>query len=248
MALADFSRLNPVVAKRLKPLVEKMVRDWGDGITHLCVVGSATTPDFDEKVSDINTLAVLSRISFSDLGMLAEAGAGFGQRGLAAPMLFTRVQIERSLDVFPVEFLTFRLHHQCILGDDLLAGIEIGKGPLRMQLERELRRILIRMNHDYLRARGDRKLLEDLLRGCYSAILPLLTALVYMKGEPIPEDRAGLTAAACRVAGIDQTPLASLEQLRRRQIKPDVKELTTTCEQIYAILEKLTDVVDALKA
>ena len=47
MSEVDLSGLKRVVAERLGPFVEKLVSDWGDDLTHVFVVGSATTPDFD---------------------------------------------------------------------------------------------------------------------------------------------------------------------------------------------------------
>ncbi len=246
MSHVDLSGLKPVVAERLKPFMDRLVCDWGANLTHCFVVGSATTPDFDERVSDINTLAVLEHVHIDELSSLAQAGPTFGRKGISAPLLLTRRQIERSLDVFPVVFLNFKLHHQCILGDDILAQLTIGKPELRVQCERELRSTLIRLGQDYLRARTDPRLLVVLLRSVYSATLPLLTAILFMKDAEIPPDRASLTSAACRAVDIEPEPFDLLEKLRRGLVKPPAEQLTAACAKTYSLLEKLTDAVDAL--
>ena len=120
MSEADFSGLKPVVVERLGPFVEALREHWGGDLSALFVVGSAVTVDFDPKTSDINTLAVLEGIRFRELSGLAKLGGRFGKKGISAPMLFTREMIDRSLDVFPVGFLTFKLHHRCVLGDQAL--------------------------------------------------------------------------------------------------------------------------------
>jgi hypothetical protein len=247
MGKTDLSRLRPVVAERLGPFVERLVQDWPENLTHLFVVGSATTTDFDERTSDINTLAVLTEVRFEGLTKLAEDGARFGKKGIAAPMLFTRRQIERSLDVFPMEFLSFRLHHECVLGDDFLAGLEIGKTELRLQCERELRRALIRINHDYLRARSERKELEGLIRAVWSGTVPVLRALLFIRDVPVPADRAGVAEAVGRTFGFDARAFAAIEEVRRKLAKPDVARLTVMCQETYNALERLTDAVDSLK-
>ena len=247
MSEVDLSGLKRVVAERLGPFVEKLVSDWGDDLTHVFVVGSATTPDFDEKTSDINTLVVLKEIHFKQLSTLAGMGTKFGRKGITAPMPFTREEIARSLDVFPVEFLTFKLHHQCIRGDDFIEELEIGRPELRLQCERELRRAQVRLGQDYLRALNSRKLLGMLLRATYSSVLPMLTAVLVLKDQEPPPERVDLVAAAARAVEVDSEPLQELERLRRGQIKPDVEELTAMCERTHAALAKLTEVIDALK-
>ena len=110
MSEVDLSGLTRVVAERLGPFVDQLVSDWGGDLTHVFVVGSATTPDFDERTSDINTLVVLREIHFEQLSSLAGLGTKFGRKGITAPMPFTRQEIERSLDVFPVSYTHLRAH------------------------------------------------------------------------------------------------------------------------------------------
>ena len=59
--------------------------------------------------------------------------------GISAPLIMTPDYIQKSLDVFPVEFLNFRLIHHTLLGKDILGELEIDRGNMQRQCEREIK-------------------------------------------------------------------------------------------------------------
>ncbi len=52
--------LNPVVAGKITPMVEDLLREHASNIHSFHLVGSSVIPDYNEKLSDINTVLVLN--------------------------------------------------------------------------------------------------------------------------------------------------------------------------------------------
>ena len=121
------------------------------------LVGSVLTEDYFEKVSDINSIIVLQKMDLAFLDILAPLGRKYGKQGIAVPFIMDPGYIQSSLKVFPIEFLNFKLVHHTIYGDDLLAGLEINRGELRRQCEREIKGKLIWLQKSYVSAMGIKK-------------------------------------------------------------------------------------------
>ena len=115
--------LNPAVAGRITPMVEDLLREHASNIHSFHLVGSAVIPDYNEKLSDINSVLVLKAMDLRVLAFLAPLGKKYGRKRIAAPLVMTPEYIESSLDAFPVEFLDFKHIHKTVYGHDLLQGL-----------------------------------------------------------------------------------------------------------------------------
>ncbi len=155
--------LNPVVADKITPMVEDLLREHASNIHSFHVVGSAAVPDYNEKISDINSVVVLHNMDLQFIRFLAPLGEKYGKKRIAAPLVMTPEYINRSLDAFPVEFLDFKLVHKTVYGHDLLQDLQITMPNLRLQCEREIKTKLIGLRQGYLSSLGKKKLVAAVL-------------------------------------------------------------------------------------
>src|SRR5512144_2317514 len=112
----DFTALKPIVAEKLSPMVGDILKGHASNLHSFHVVGSAVIPDYDEKVSDINSVVVLHAMDLKFITFLAPLGRKYGRKHVAAPFIMTPEYITSSLDTFPVEFLDFKLIHKTVFG------------------------------------------------------------------------------------------------------------------------------------
>ena len=130
--------LRAEIAGRYKPFLEVLLGDHLDKLHSICIVGSALTRDYDPKISDINSVIVLHEMDLKFLELLAPLGKKYGKKGVAAPLFMTPIYIDKSRDVFPIEFLNIKLLHHTVFGEDIFKDLTIDKSDLRHQCEREL--------------------------------------------------------------------------------------------------------------
>ena len=79
----------------------------------------------------LHTLALVDEVTFSDLSKCAPAVHRWRRAGLAVPLLLSRTEFDRSLDVFPVEYGEIVANHVTIVGHDPFAGATIAETDLR---------------------------------------------------------------------------------------------------------------------
>lgn len=149
-------------------------------LVSIAITGSCITGDYVPGSSDINSVVVLREITPSLLEALASSGKHFGRKRLHAPLLMTREYIDRSLDVFPVEFLDIKLLHKTVYGEDIFTDISINKSLLRLQCERDLKSKLINLHQGYISCLGSSRSLKTLLINAYPGFFPLFRAMLFI--------------------------------------------------------------------
>ena len=239
--------LRDEIRDSVKVFVEKLTAGLGDNLQSITIVGSSLTEDFVPGQSDINTVLVLGRQTLDSLKLIAGMAKSMGKKKISAPLLMTPDYIERSRDVFGIEFLDLQLTHETILGSDPFASLAFTKADVRFQCERELKATLIRLRQGYIASAGQKRLVRDILASAAGALVPLLRAMLWLKGvdRPMRAEPVFTKAAAKFSIGVDS--LTAARRWRHKKTRLQESEITTAFESIYKTVEQLALIVDKLE-
>lgn len=239
--------LRETIRAPLQLLADHLQARLGDNLRSVTVVGSALTEDYQPGVSDINTVVLLGEHGITALNAVAALAGPLNRNRLSPPLLMTLSYIERSRDVFGVEFLDFQLTHTTILGEDPFASLPLEKKNVRLQCERELKAMLVRLRQGYIAAAGARKLIRDILISTAKGLAPLARAMLWLKDLERPR---AMEPALRRTAGAFDVELdAVIAAERWRYEKPrltdaDVEKHFTA---IVEAIDRLTTTIDRLE-
>jgi hypothetical protein len=239
--------LNIQIRDSVKGFAESLLTALGDNLQSITVVGSSLTDDFRPGQSDINTVLVLGKQNLASLNAIASLAKPMSRKKISPPLLMTQSYIERSRDVFGVEFLDFQLAHKTVMGDDPFASLEFDKKDVRLQCERELKAMLIRLRQGYIASAANKKLVRDILISTAKSMLPLLRAMLWLKDI---ERSARIEPTFAKAAGefsIDTYPLTSAIKWRHEKMRLSETEMENSFESIYSVVEQLAGIVDKLK-
>lgn len=242
----DFTGLKPIVAEKLSPMVEDILKGHASNLHSFHVVGSAVIPDYDEKLSDINSVVVLHSMDLRFISFLAPLGKKYGGKRIAAPLVMTPEYIMSSLDAFPVEFLDFKLIHKTVYGGDILRGLELDGKNLRLQCEREVKTKLIQARQGYIASLGKKDLLGAALVRSITGSMAFFRAVIVLLGKEPPVPRSEVITALGAATGIDTGIFQTLLALKAGLIKPKEHELHTLFERYYQALESTGKIIDAI--
>ncbi len=240
-------KLNPVAREKIKPFLEEILIKYMGKIHSIHVTGTCITDDFDIKRSDVNSIFVLKEMDLKFLELIAPLGKKYGKNKVAAPLIMTPEYIERSLDVFPIEFLNFKLIHATAFGDDIFKNIEINRMDLRHQCERELKTKLIWLRQSYISSLGNRKILTEAFVNSISGYIPLFRGIIVLLGKEPPVKQVEVITALAEASGISTDVFAKVLREKHEKIKLSIEELNTIFEDYYAAIEKLGKIVDDIK-
>jgi hypothetical protein len=162
--------------------------------------------------------------------------------------VLTREELERSTDVFSIEFLDMKQRHRVLFGEDVLSGLQIPMHLHRAQLEYELREKLILLRERLLLATRDKKQLWELMLSSLSTFTTLFRHGLIALGEMPPKAKRDVVQALAARTPFDAS--AFLQLLDIREHKADTKQFDVTdvfaryltaVQQVTAAVDKMLD-------
>jgi predicted nucleotidyltransferase len=217
---------------------------FGDDLIAIVLYGSGARGEYVPKKSDLNFLIILSEDGIGRLGDAIDVVAKWEKRSIPVPLFLTRDYIESSLDTFPLEFFNIQSAYQVIYGDDMVGNLGIKKDNLRLQCERELKGKLLLLRESFLQAHGEARRLTELIRRSLPACISIFKALLYLKGERIPEKHEALIPATAGNFGLDGAILRTLWQIKTGEQRPgkgEIKEIVLSYISEIKALSKQVD-------
>jgi hypothetical protein len=243
----EINALQTQIRDSVKDFADRVLAALGENLQSITVVGSSLTEDFMPGQSDINTVLVLGGQTLASLNAVASLAKPMSRKKISPPLLMTQSYIERSRDVFGVEFLDFQLVHETIMGDDPFASLAFDKKDVRLQCERELKAMLIRLRQGYIAAAANKKLVRDILIATAKGMVPLLRAMLWLKDIDRSARIDSTFVKASEEFSIDAKPLTSAIKWRYEKTRLSETEMENAFESVYSVVEQLSDIVDKLK-
>jgi hypothetical protein len=231
----------------LQLLVERLEARLGDNLKSLSVVGSSLTQDFEPKVSDVNTVVLLDVYDIPTLSAVALLAPGLSRYKISPPLLLTGFYIQRSCDVFGVEFLDFQLVHETILGDDPFAPLHFDKRDVRLQCERELKAMMVRLRQGFIASAGDQRRVRDILIATAKALGPLLRAMLWLMDADRPKTIDSTLRRAAGEFEVDLETTLAVRHWRHGRSRLTDAEVESAFVAILDAVERLTTIIDGLE-
>lgn len=180
-------------------LAADLRRIFGVGLHALVAYGlEREAPD-----EPVHTLALVQRVTFEDLAACAPAVEGWRGAGLAVPLLISRAEFERTLDVFPLEYDAILRDHFVIEGTDPFAGLRVGDVDLRRACEEQAKSHLIHLREAFLEGSRDPRAVANLIVASAPVFRTVLLNIARLDGEIDSTSDESLAAIAERQIGIE---------------------------------------------
>lgn len=231
----------------IEPFLKDILANYKEDIISIYIIGSAVTKGFHAKYSDINTLIVVKGIKIPFYDFIASLGKRYGKKKIRAPLIMTPDYINRSREVFPVEFLEMKLIHQLVYGDDVLKDIKIEKADIRLQCERELKGKHQHLCQGYIKAMGDKRTFTDLLVGSLSGYFPLFRGILFLYDHEIPKEKGDVLHALNECCDVDMNVFRNIMDIRSHNFYPPFEALKEVFKNLYHVLDAITKKVDEFK-
>jgi hypothetical protein len=209
------------------------------------LTGSVLTQGFDARHSRINILIVARSFAADRLDAIAAAMPA-GRSPHFEPLFLTRRQIEKSLDVFPIEWMEMQERHLRLDGEDIFGGLEVPRTYLRLQLEHELRGKHIQLRQAYLAGLKQPADLGRLLKAGASSFATLFRTLLRLRGESPPADPARVIERVAALYQLDAQGLLSAHLFRYSTRRYKGSEVVALYRGFLTEIDRLVTAIDEL--
>ena len=200
---------------KLTELVNRLKEFAATNLECVILFGSAARGDFRPGHSDLNVACILRSLTVEELGRLAGVVQWWCmEQEEPPPLFFTNDELRQAADVFAIEILDMKHGRRVLYGKDLVAEIEVPMNLHRVQVEHDLRTMVLKLRQHYLRAPGNSKELAPVLRKSFSGVLTLLRHALIAFGEEPPLAERDIIARAAALTGSNASTFDALLNLR----------------------------------
>lgn len=210
-------------AKESKKIYQEFAREieilYPKAVVSVVAYGSSQSGEFRPGDSDLNVLVVLDETAIGDLSAAASKHAHWAKRGIRQPLILSPSYIENSRDTFPVELFNISSAYEVLRGIDPFEGLVLDRGHMRLQIERELKGMLLHLRQGFLASGLKGNLLRELayrsakdLRFIFRALASLLELEPGTGDEP-------LVRSVCDHFGVASQPILTLFRRARGKSK-----------------------------
>jgi hypothetical protein len=203
-------------------------------IQSLILFGAAATDRFDPQRHTVRNVLVLEAIDLQALRRLAEHGTKLGKDRISAPLVMTPQYIRASLDSFPLEMIEIYQEHFVLFGRDHFADLAFEDQHIRLQCERDIKSMLIRLRQDLLAAAGRENVLEAIELDMAEGVVRTMRGLLWLTGQT-----EGMPAASA---------VTAVEGLIGRKLDGVRTALDVSAEHGWLAFERLYQDIEALGA
>jgi predicted nucleotidyltransferase len=223
----------------LKNLVERLHEAARDNLESLILYGSAARGDFHEAHSDLNVLCILRSVRAAELARVSPVVKWWTTaQHQPAPLFFSAEELAQSADVFAIELLDMKQSHRVLYGSDPVDTITVPMNLHRVQIEHELRTLLLRLRQHMLRDAGNRKELGSVMSKSISSTLTLLRhTLIALHKTPAGTQRDIFVEIAA-VTGANASAFENVWRLREAK-SLDEDAVMSLYDAYMAALEKV---------
>jgi predicted nucleotidyltransferase len=232
--------------KLIDEFVERIRSAAGTNLLAVILYGSAAAGDYVVDHSDVNLLCVLRETSLAAIEALAPAVAWWGKQKHRAPLLLSVGEMQRSADVFSIEFLDMRRHYRVLWGEDVLKTLEIPMRLHRTQVRYELREKAIVLRQHLLVVAGEDDAKWELLLRSLPAFGTLFRHVLIAMGETGAGSKREVVTALAGKLGIDAGVFGELLDIRERKKDRKAVKVDDVFARYLKLVGEVTVAVDKM--
>jgi hypothetical protein len=183
----------------------------------------------------VHSCAIVDGLVFRDLVSCLPQTESWHRRGIAVPLMLASGELERTVDIFPLEYSSILADYAVVRGVDPFQGISIPVEDVRRATEGQAKSHLIHLREAFLESHGETTRIGRLIASSAAPLRALLTNIARLHdGAPtetlsdqalaaMTETRMGISATLIREilasSGGGQSTIADPSALLARYIE-----------------------------
>jgi hypothetical protein len=230
---------------KLTDLVRRMKEFAAENLESMILYGSAARGDYKEGHSDLNVLCILRSVGARELARITPVVQWWCKdQNEPAPLFFTAEELRHSADVFSIELLDMQEDRRILYGPDIVDDIDVPMNLHRVQVEHDLRTLLLKLRqHFLLTGQKESELRTAAAKSSSSALALLRHALIAFEEEP-PAAPHEVFARIAVLTGADAEAFTAVFKLRAFHAHAD--DILRTYEKYVSALTVVISALDKI--
>jgi hypothetical protein len=188
----------------------------------------------------VHSLAVVEGLTFQDLTACLPLADMWHRRELAVPLMLSRGELRRTLDIFPLEYAAIIATHTLVRGKNPFDGVRVEADDLRRACEAQAKSHLIHLREAFLESHGESTAIARLIGRSAAPFRALLMNIARLPGDPSADADAGALLSDESLARMAETRMGVPAALVREVLSPSTAGQSTIAEPT-ALLSRYID-------
>lgn len=150
----------------------------------------------------VHSCAIVDGLAFRDLVSCLPRTESWHRRGIAVPLMLASGELERTVDIFPLEYSSIVADYLVVRGADPFQGMSIPVEDVRRATEGQAKSHLIHLREAFLESHGETTRIGRLIASSAAPLRALLTNIARLHDNAPAEtlsDQALATMAEARM-------------------------------------------------
>src|SRR5258708_10801657 len=123
----------------------------------------------------VHSCAIVDGLGFRDLVSCLPLTESWHRRGIAVPLMLASGELERTVDVFPLEYSAILANYVVVRGPDPFRGVSLPIADVRRATEGQAKSHLIHLREAFLESHGETRRIASLITSSPPPLRGLLT-------------------------------------------------------------------------
>ena len=167
--------------KDLNQLVISLQDVFSSRLLSVFIFGSKANAANESLDSNVDLFIIVDNVRSDDLTKLYPHTQRWIAKGNPYPLIMGKDEFYAMSDIYAIEFSDIKWNNQLIYGDDLVQALNINYFDLRLQCERELKNLILKLRGFYLEHGRNRSAIVPAMDTIARTVSVLFRALIRLK-------------------------------------------------------------------
>lgn len=169
--------------KDLNQLVISLQDIFSNRLLSVFIFGSKANASDESLNSNVDLFIIVDNIRGEDITKLYPSVQRWVGKGNPAPLIMGKDEFYAMTDIYAIEYSDIKWNNQLIYGDDLAQHLNINYFDLRLQCERELKNLILKMRGFYLEHGRAKSAILPAVDTIAKTVVVLFRALLRLKNQ-----------------------------------------------------------------
>lgn len=173
--------------KMLNNFIEDLKKLFNERLSSVFLYGSCAVGECENSFSDINLMVIVKDLCASDLKSANPIINKVVKETKSLPIFMDKDEWFNSSDVYAIECSDIQDRHKILFGENLITVLNIERNDIRLQCEREVKNLLIRLRQAYLSKTKDKNALKNVIKFSSKSFVIVFRTILKLCGETVPK-------------------------------------------------------------
>lgn len=227
--------------------IEKYLNDlnkiFSDSLKSVFIYGSAAR--FESK-NNINLMVILDSLSGDQARQCTKPTKKWMSLKNPVPAFITYDEWKCSADTYALEYSDIVDYHKIIYGKDYISQIIIKRDDLRLQCEREIKVLLMKLRAFYILNSNSKMRLRNFIIPCCSTYMTIFRGILRLNEMPVKNDDKYIISTAASTCGFSEDVFQEILDNKTGTAKIKNKYLYGILDNLISELEILLCYVNSI--